>query len=116
MRDRFGPVPTLVENLIKAMNVRRQMKELMITSAILKGDQLEMKFHRRRSARIEKLAGLAAANRHTMRLTPSYQIIVRLLTGEYEQIFAQIEGILQALAGCERLENRSSGAPMPLAN
>ena len=45
MRDRFGPVPTLVENLIAAMNVRRQMRELMILSAILKGDQLEIKFH-----------------------------------------------------------------------
>ena len=25
LRDRFGPVPTLVENLLQAMNVRRQM-------------------------------------------------------------------------------------------
>jgi transcription-repair coupling factor (superfamily II helicase) len=116
MRDRFGPVPTLVENLIKAMNVRRQMKELMITSAILKGDQLEIKFHADAPLEIEKLAGLAAANRNTMRLTPSYQIIVRLLIGEYEQTFTQIEGILQAIAGCERLENWPSGSPIPLAN
>src|SRR5271170_3629794 len=116
MRDRFGPVPTLVENLLRAMNVRRQMKELLITTAILKGDQLEIKFHPEAPIDTEKLAGLAAANRHTMRLTPSFQIIVRLLTGEYEQIFAQIEGILQALAGCERLENWPSGSPTPLAN
>src|SRR5260370_37452343 len=45
MRDRFGPVPTLIENLIAAMNVRRQMKQLMIVSAILKGSQLEIRFH-----------------------------------------------------------------------
>jgi len=45
MRDRFGPVPTLIENLIAAMNVRRQMKQLMILSAILKGTQLEIRFH-----------------------------------------------------------------------
>ena len=35
LRDRFGPVPTLVENLLQAMNVRRQMRELMIMSAVL---------------------------------------------------------------------------------
>ncbi len=35
LRDRFGPVPTLVENLLAAMNVRRQMRELLIMSAVL---------------------------------------------------------------------------------
>src|SRR5208337_1280420 len=32
MRDRFGPLPTLVENLAVAMNLRRRMKEMMILS------------------------------------------------------------------------------------
>jgi transcription-repair coupling factor (superfamily II helicase) len=116
MRDRFGPVPTLIENLLKAMNVRRQMKELLITTAILKGDQLEIKFHPDAPLDSEKLVGLAAANRNTMRLTPSYQIIVRLLTGEYEQIFAQIEGILQALAACEKLEGQAARPASALPN
>ena len=116
MRDRFGPVPTLIENLLKAMNVRRQMKELLITTAILKGDQLEIKFHPEAPLDSEKLVRLAAANRNTMRLTPSYQIIVRLLTGEYEQIFAQIEGILQALAACEKLEPQAAGSVNALPN
>jgi transcription-repair coupling factor (superfamily II helicase) len=113
MRDRFGPVPTLVENLLRAMNVRRQMKELLITAAMLKGDQLEIKFHPEAPIDTEKLAGLAAANRNTIRLTPSFQIIVRLLIGEYDQTFEQIEGILQALAACERLESQSGGSPTP---
>ncbi|HTT74680.1 MAG TPA: transcription-repair coupling factor [Candidatus Binataceae bacterium] len=116
MRDRFGPVPTLIENLLKAMNVRRQMKELLITTALLKGDQLEVKFHPEAPLDSEKLVGLAAANRNTMRLTPSYQVMVRLQTGEYEQIFEQIEGILQALAACERLESQPGGMATPLVN
>jgi hypothetical protein len=40
-----------------------------------------------------------------MRLTPSYQVIARVEPGEYEQLFAQLDGVLQALAGCEKLEN-----------
>jgi transcription-repair coupling factor (superfamily II helicase) len=98
------------------MNVRRQMKELLITAAMLKGDQLEIKFHPEAPIDTEKLAGLAAANRNTMRLTPSFQIIVRLLIGEYDQTFEQIEGILQALAACERLESQPGGTPTPLLN
>jgi transcription-repair coupling factor (superfamily II helicase) len=106
MRDRFGPVPTLIENLIAAMNVRRQMKELMILSALLKGDQMEIRFHPDAPVDTQALAALAAANRETMRLTPSYQIIVRLKTGDYEQLFVQIDGVLQALAACEKLESQ----------
>ena len=56
MRDRFGPVPTLVENLIAAMNMRRQMREQMILSAVLKNDQLEIKFHADAPLETEKLA------------------------------------------------------------
>jgi len=78
MRDRFGPVPTLIENLIAAMNVRRQMKQLMILSAILKGSQLEIRFHPDAPVETARLVKLADQNRRTMRLTPSYQVIARI--------------------------------------
>jgi transcription-repair coupling factor (superfamily II helicase) len=116
MRDRFGPVPTLVENLIAAMNVRRQMRELMIVSALLKKDQLEIKFHPEAPLESEKLVALANANRRTLRLTPSFQVMVTLNPGEYEQTYAQIDGILQALAACEKLENWHGGSAGPLIN
>jgi transcription-repair coupling factor (superfamily II helicase) len=116
MRDRFGPIPTLIENLIAAMNVRRRMKELMILSALLKGDQMEIKFHPDAPVDTKALAMLAGANRETMRLTPSYQVIARVRTGDYEQLFAQIDGILQALAACENLENQSSRPAGPVLN
>jgi transcription-repair coupling factor (superfamily II helicase) len=105
MRDRFGPVPTLIENLIAAMNVRRQMKQLMILSAILKGSQLEIRFHPDAPVDTVLLAKLVDQNRRTMKLTPSFQVIARIEPAEYEQLFAQLDGVLQALAGCEKLEN-----------
>jgi transcription-repair coupling factor (superfamily II helicase) len=118
MRDRFGPVPTLVENLIAAMNLRRQMKDLMILSVLVKRDQLEIKFHPEAPLDPQKLVALAEANRKTMRLTPSYQVTAALnvAVGEYDQLFAQIDGILQALATCEKLENRPVHSDGPLAN
>jgi transcription-repair coupling factor (superfamily II helicase) len=117
MRDRFGPVPTLVENLIAAMNLRRQMREMMIVSALLKKNQLEIKFHPEAPVETEKLEAMANANRRTMRLTPSYQVIVTLnVSDNYEQLFTQIDSILQVLAACEKLENWSSRAAGPLAN
>jgi transcription-repair coupling factor (superfamily II helicase) len=116
MRDRFGPVPTLVENLLAAMDIRRQMKELMITTAISKGDQLEVKFHPDAPVDAARLAALADANRKRMRLTPACQVFVRIESGDYEKIFAQIDGILEALAGCENLGNPPSHPAHPLAS
>ncbi|MGH8013029.1 MAG: transcription-repair coupling factor, partial [Candidatus Binataceae bacterium] len=117
MRDRFGPIPTLIENLIAAMNLRRRMKDLMILSAVMKGGQLEIKLHPDAPVDTAMLAALANANRDNMRLTPSYQVMVRLKSeGEYEQIFAQIDGVLQALAACEKLETETGPAAGPLAN
>jgi transcription-repair coupling factor (superfamily II helicase) len=116
MRDRFGPVPTLIENLIAAMNIRRQMRDQMIVSAVIKNDQLEIKFHADAPLDIEKLTAVAHANRNMMRLTPSFQVIMKIVPGEYEQTFAQIDAVLQALAACEKLEPQSDRAAGPLMN
>lgn len=116
MRDRFGPVPTLIENLIAAMNLRRTMKEMLVLSAAIKGHQLEIKFHADAPLETEKLVALARANPHTMRLTPSYLVIVQIKTGDYPQTFAQIAGVLQALAACERLEARGEKPTNTLLN
>ena len=116
MRDRFGPVPTLIENLIAAMNLRRMMRDQMILSAVLKSGQLEIKFHAEAPLVVEQLTALAHANRKSMRLTPSYQVIVQITPGEYEQTFAQIDGVLQALVACEKLDSHAARSAGPLMN
>ncbi len=118
MRDRFGPVPTLIDNLVAAMNVRRQMRLLLIISAILKGNQLEVRFHPDAPVDTGRLAAMADANRRTMKLTPSFQVLVRIETaaGEYERLFAQVDGVLQVLAGCEKLDNWPVGHSGPAPN
>jgi transcription-repair coupling factor (superfamily II helicase) len=109
MRDRFGPPPTLIDNLLAAMEVRRRLKQMMILSAMLKGDQLEIKFHPDAPVDAGKLATLVDANRRRMRLTPSFHVVTRIETGDagnrnYEMLFEQVDGVLQALAACEKLD------------
>ncbi len=115
LRDRFGPLPTLIDNLTAAMSIRRKMKELLIMSAIMKGEQLEIRFHSDAPVDPTRLAALAAANRDRIRLTPAFVVMVRFKVGEYAQTFAQLDDILQALAACEKLENWS-GRSGELAN
>src|SRR6202035_5873655 len=119
MRDRCGPVPTLVENLIAAMNVRRQMRAMMILSAITKGNQLEIRFHADAPVDAAKLARLADANKKRMRLTPSFQVIVQIEAvgeREYDKTFAQVDAVLQAIRACENLESWPERSAAPVAN
>ncbi len=116
LRDRFGPVPTLVENLLRAMNVRRQMRELLIMSALLRGNQLQLRFHPQAPVDAALLTKLVNANRSRMRLAPNAQLTVRIENRNYEELFEELEGVLQALAACEKVEPRVGRAAGQLAN
>ena len=116
LRDRFGPVPTLVENLLAAMNVRRQMRELMIMSAVLRGNSLQLRFHPQAPVDAALLTKLVSANRSRMRLAPNAQLTVRIENRNYEELFQELEPILQALAACEKVEPRVGRAAGQLAN
>jgi len=116
LRDRFGPVPTLVENLLAAMNVRRQMRELLIMSAVLRSNQLQLRFHPQAPLDGALLTALVNANRTRMRLAPNAQLTVRIENRNYEELFEELEPILQALAACEKVENRAGRVAGQLAN
>jgi transcription-repair coupling factor (superfamily II helicase) len=116
LRDRFGPVPTLVENLLQAMNVRRQMRELLIMSAVLRANQLTVRFHPQAPVDGALLAALVNANRSRMRLAPNAQLAIRIENRNYEELFEELEPILQALAACEKVESRVGRADRQLAN
>jgi transcription-repair coupling factor (superfamily II helicase) len=116
LRDRFGPLPTLVENLLGAMNVRRQMRDLMILSAIMRGTQLHLRFHAQAPLEGARLAALVANNRTRMRLAPNAQLTVRVEYRGYDDLFTELEAVLQALAACEKVESRPLGGAGQLAN
>jgi transcription-repair coupling factor (superfamily II helicase) len=116
LRDRFGPVPTLVENLLLAMNVRRQMRELLIMSAVLRANQLTVRFHPQAPLDGALLAALVNANRSRMRLAPNAQLAIRIENRNYDELFEELEPVLQALAACEKLESRVGRAAGQLAN
>ncbi len=116
LRDRCGPVPTLVENLLSAMNVRRRMKRLLIMSAVIKANQLKIRFHPEAPIEPGKLVALADANRQRIKLTPSYQVLVRVEKRSAEELFAELDAVLQALAACEKLDSDQDRTPGQLAN
>jgi len=116
MQDRFGPIPSLVDNLLGAMKIRRKMKELLIVSAILKGGQLEIRFHPEAPVEVNRLITLADANRSRIKLTANFQVQVRFERMNYDQTLAEVDAVLQGLAACEKLNPTQSREPRQLLN
>ncbi|HEY2663002.1 MAG TPA: transcription-repair coupling factor, partial [Candidatus Binataceae bacterium] len=114
--DRFGPIPSLVENLLGAMKIRRKMKELLIVSAVLKGGQLEIRFHPEAPVEVNRLIALADANRSRIKLTANFQVHVRFEKMNHDQTLAEIEAVLQGLAACEKLNPTQNREPRQLLN
>jgi hypothetical protein len=59
---------------------------------------------------------LADANRARIKLTANFHVHVRFEKTNSEQTLAEIEGVLQALAACEKLSPIQSREPRQLLN
>ena len=101
MRDRCGPVPTLVENLHRRderapPDARDDDPERDHARAI----SSKFAFIPTRRSTRRSSTKLVEANRKRMRLTPSFQLIVQIERcgeREYEKTFAQVDAVLQAI-------------------
>jgi len=101
LRDRFGPLPALVENLLRIMNLRRRMRTLMITSAQMRKSSLELRFHPQAPLDGTRLVALVDANRHKLRLSSDLKLLAQMSAAGYEQTFEEIEALIDALEQCQ---------------
>ncbi len=100
MRDRFGPLPTLVENLVRVMNLRRRMRVLMIVSAHTRRGTIEFRFHQLAPVDGERLAAFVNSNRRRLRLTPDLKLSAQVENRSYEGLFDELETLLDAVERC----------------
>ncbi len=97
LRDRFGPLPTLVENLLRIMNLRRRLRVLMIVSAHARRGTIEFRFHPQAPIEGERLVAVVNANRRRLRLTPDLRLSVQVENRSYEELFDEVEAVLDAV-------------------
>jgi transcription-repair coupling factor (superfamily II helicase) len=104
MRDRFGPLPTLVENLFRIMNLRRRMRALMIVNAHARQGTLELRFHPQAPIDGERLAALVNVNRRRLRLGPDLKLSAQVENRNYEELFDEVEAVLDAVDRCVAMQ------------
>ena len=96
IKDRFGDIPELVDNLFRIMGLKLLLKKLKITELAQKGDYIYITFSNDTTVDPQKLLALVKKNAKKFRLTPDSRFNVFLEKGK--DIWAEIRYILKQLA------------------
>ncbi len=106
LRDRYGPIPSVVERLLDVMELRRRMKALGIQEARVHGMRLSVRFHEASTIAPESLVALVTTEGAGRTLAPDGTVAVPVTPGE--GLLAEVSQWLDAF---EHLPRRDAGAP-----
>ncbi len=95
LRDRYGPLPPRVENLLEVMLVKLMLRRLRVKVLDLNGKELTLTFQPNTPIPPVRIRRLIETGR--IRLESNYQISFHLPRGDGEGILAEIKKFLQML-------------------
>ena len=79
LRDRFGPIPPEVENLVEVLRLRRRMQKLGIKDLAFDGKELVLIFAERTRVQPDRLVRLVAKEPKRYKLTPDQKFKARVV-------------------------------------
>jgi transcription-repair coupling factor (superfamily II helicase) len=96
--DRYGPIPPLVDTLMRLMELRRWLKDLRVVRARRRGVDLVLEFDASTPVRMERLLELVRGSRGRLRLAGESVLLVRPDTTDHDGMIAELRSHLQRLA------------------
>ena len=102
LEDRFGPLPPLVDTLLRLMELRRWLKDLRVTSAKRRGDAVVLEFDPSTPVAVEALMELVRTSTGRLKLASGSALQVRTTAGDHDGVIAELREVLQALAESAR--------------
>lgn len=95
--DRYGPLPPEVENLLSIMEIKQQLKRLMVHRLDSTDACFVLSFSQKPRPSPEKILSLIRHNQKKYRFTPENKLYVSLADDGGLQILDEIKKVLQAL-------------------
>lgn len=102
LRDRYGPIPSIVDRLLDVMELRRRMKLLAIQEARVRGTRLALRFHESSPIETEGLIAFAADGGAGRTFQPDGTLTVSVSPGE--ELLGEVVDLLSLLEGLPRSE------------
>jgi len=91
LHDRFGPPPPLVDSLVRVMELRRTLKDLLVTGVRMRGEMVVFEFHAETPVSSETLLALAERERGRVRLFPDSRVGYRPEERDADGLIAELQ-------------------------
>jgi len=98
MQDRYGPVPPSVDTLLRIMDFRRYLKDVLVSRVRRRGNQLLFDFHPETPVAAERLLELARKRRDRCRMIGEYQLSFSPLAQDVDGMIEEASELLRYLA------------------
>jgi len=101
LRDRYGPVPPLVDTFLRVMDLRRNLKEFLVVRAALRDGAVTIQFHPEAAVNVDRLVELVHRSKGRFKISADFQISFRPAVCDWDGLVAETKGVLQELrAAC----------------
>ena len=97
MVDRFGEIPPLVDSLIHVMDLRRSLKDLLITAARVRGEQIVLEFHPETPVHIDYILAVQKKMKDRVKVFPDARVGYRPLAKDADGLVAELKDLLERL-------------------
>jgi transcription-repair coupling factor (superfamily II helicase) len=97
MVDRFGEIPALVDSLIKVMELRRCLKDLLITGAKVRGEQIVLEFHPETPVHIDYILAVQKKMKDRVKVFPDARVGYRPLAKDADGLVAELKDLCTRL-------------------
>src|SRR5438477_12194029 len=96
--DRYGPIPPLVDTLLRVMALRRWLKDLRVLRARRRGESIVLEFDPSTPLRTETLLDLIRGSKGRLRMTGGSALEIRPTATEHDGMIAELRAHLQRLS------------------
>jgi transcription-repair coupling factor (superfamily II helicase) len=98
LEERYGPIPPLVDTLLRVMELRRWLKDLRVTAARRRGDAIVLEFHETTPVTVETLLETVRGSKGRLRLTSGSALAIRPTAADHDGVIAEVRAVLQSLS------------------
>jgi len=97
IRDRYGPLPQLVKNLFRVMELRHVLKESLVEHISHREGSISLQFNPKSPVRAERLVHLLGKDQGRYRLAPDLRLSFQPQKPGWEGMISEVIGLLQDL-------------------
>jgi transcription-repair coupling factor (superfamily II helicase) len=97
LRERYGPIPPLVDSFLRVMDLRRTLKACMIVRAVLRSGIVTLGFHTDAPVDVDQLVALVERSKGRFRLSADYQLTFTPANRDWDGLVQEIQSVLQQI-------------------